>query len=133
MEYINPGECFSFMGIQPTLEKLGGLTWKGTPLISKFSKLHTTFETPNRAMSALNFWCDRFQKWMQTVTYVKSFCNYSSTKICKFSTNPCSKGTCRDMCLIVWHPWVILPWVTSFHKPHRQWGLTIQEAPWRSP
>ena len=36
-----------FMRIQPPLEKLGGLTWKGAQLIFKFSKPHpTTFETP---------------------------------------------------------------------------------------
>ena len=36
--FSNPGECISFMIIQPPLDKLGGLTCKGAPLISKFSK-----------------------------------------------------------------------------------------------
>ena len=45
--FSSPGECISFMRVQPhPLEKVGGLTWKGAPLISKFSKPPSTFETP---------------------------------------------------------------------------------------
>ena len=45
--FWNPGVCISFMRIQrPPLEKLGGLTWKGAPLISKFSKTPLHFWDP---------------------------------------------------------------------------------------
>ena len=44
--FSNPGECISFMRIQPPLEKLGCLTWKGVLLISKLSKPPTTFKAP---------------------------------------------------------------------------------------
>ena len=37
---------FLYENPTPSLEKLGGLTWKGAFLISKFSKHPTTFETP---------------------------------------------------------------------------------------
>ena len=46
--FSNPEEYISFKwesSIQPPLEKLGDLTWKGVPFISKWSKTNTTFET----------------------------------------------------------------------------------------
>ena len=44
--FSNPRESIFFMRVQPPLDKLGGLTWKGAPLIAKFSKPPSTFDTP---------------------------------------------------------------------------------------
>ena len=55
------------MRIQPSLEELSGLTWKGAPLISKFSKPPSnTFETPK---STTPFFKGGFELcWREAIT-----------------------------------------------------------------